>query len=152
MREVVSGSDNGLTQETLLRSPFHRFLKLQLVECADGRAEMTLPFRDDFLANPAAPYVHGGVIASLLDVVGDYAVASQLGHGVPTIDMRVDFLRPAGREDLVAEARVIRSGRTIAVADAEVRNAEGKLIAIARLLYGTARPTGGSSEVATEPG
>ncbi len=130
------------TQETLVRAPFHRFLQLRLVACRDGRAEILLPFREELLANPTAPYIHGGVIASLLDIVGDYAVASQLGHSVPTIDMRVDFLRPAGQVDLLAQGRVVRCGRSVAVADAEVHDPTRKLVALGRFVYGNRAPSG----------
>ena len=79
-------------------SPYHEFLGLEFRSNEPGTAEIDMPFREELVSDPDVPYLHGGVIAALLDIAGDYAVATQLGRGVPTIDMRVDFLKTAGRE------------------------------------------------------
>jgi uncharacterized protein (TIGR00369 family) len=86
---------------------------------------------------------HGGPIAALIDTVGDYAAALQLGRALPTIDMRVDYLRPAMNTSLLFRGAVRRSGRTVAVVDVEVLDDKGALIAIGRCVYGTAPPRQG---------
>lgn len=121
----------------LAGSPFHRMLGLSLLRARAGEVEVTLPFRAEFLADPEADYVHGGLIATLIDVAGCFAVISAAGHDVPTLDLRVDYLRPAGREPLTATARSIRTGRTFGVADVEVKDAQGRVVAVGRGLYGT---------------
>ena len=63
-----------------------------------------------------------------------------VGVGVPTIDLRVDYLRPARRGDLVATGRTLRVGRTVSVADVEVRDASGALVAAGRGVYASPRP------------
>ncbi len=122
-------------------SPFHAFLGLSFATDDTGAVRVTMPFREELVSDPAVPYLHGGVIGSLLDIAGDYAVALELGRGVPTIDMRVDYLKVAGREQLVASAKLIRVGRSVGVADAEVRNAKGEVIAVGRILYSTRAPS-----------
>jgi uncharacterized protein (TIGR00369 family) len=74
-------------------------------------------------------------VSALADIVGDYAVITEVGAGVPTIDLRVDFLRPARRGDLVAVGRTLRVGRTVSVADVEVRDQEGTVVAVGRAVY-----------------
>lgn len=118
-------------------SPFHRFLGLEFSLGDDGVAEVRMPFREELVSDPDVPYLHGGVLAALLDTAGDYAVAARLGRGVPTIDMRVDFLKTAGREPLLATARVVKLGRSVAIADAEVRNERGEILAVGRILFST---------------
>jgi uncharacterized protein (TIGR00369 family) len=118
-------------------SPYHRFLGLEFSLRDDGTAEVRMPFREELVSDPDVPYLHGGVLAALLDTAGDYAVAAQLGRGVPTIDLRVDFLKTAGREPLVATARVVKLGRSVAIADAEVRNERDELVAVGRVLFST---------------
>ncbi|MDQ2983436.1 MAG: PaaI family thioesterase [Actinomycetota bacterium] len=118
-------------------SPFHVFLALEFESEEPGTAEVRMPFREELVSDPDVPYLHGGVIASLLDIAGDYAIATKLGRGVPTIDMRVDFLKTAGREPLVARARVVRLGRSVGVADAEVVNESAEVLALGRILYST---------------
>ena len=77
---------------------------------------------------------HGGVLAALIDLAGDLAVAQALGGPVPTIDLKVDYLRPAAGEiRAVATARKI--GRTVSTADVDVLNRDGKLCALGRAIY-----------------
>ena len=61
-----------------------------------------------------------------------------LGGGVPTINFRVDFLRPAVSTALLGTGRLRRAGRTIGVVDVDVHDAEGRLVAVGRGCYSTA--------------
>jgi uncharacterized protein (TIGR00369 family) len=82
------------------------------------------------------------VLAALIDIADDWAMVRQTGRGVPTIDLRVDYHRPALRGDLVARGKVIRAGSQFATAEAQVLDAEGKLLASGRGTYFTAPPKG----------
>ena len=84
-------------QASIRRSPFQEWLGVMLAagDAEAGTATVRLPFRPEFRRGPGADQIHGGVIAALADIAGDYALAMSLGGGVPTIDLRVDFLRPA---------------------------------------------------------
>jgi uncharacterized protein (TIGR00369 family) len=126
-------------EKLLADSPFQQVLGLRL-DALDLTAQ-TVTIRSIY-----GPHVersagtgqyHGGVIASLIDIAGDFALIAVLGHGVPTINFRVDYLRPAANSDLLALARVRRAGRTIGVVDIDVTDAGGKLIALGRGCYGT---------------
>jgi uncharacterized protein (TIGR00369 family) len=116
-------------------SPYQRFLGLALVSAAKGRIEIRLPFREEFLREDGSDWLHGGIISAFIDIVGDYAIVTEVETGVPTIDLRVDFLRPARRGDLLGVGTVVRVGRTISVADVEVRDASGSLVAVGRGVY-----------------
>jgi uncharacterized protein (TIGR00369 family) len=116
-------------------SPYMRFLGLRLEKSAKGHVEIRLPFRDEFLRDDGSDWLHGGVVSALIDIAGDYAVVTETGRGVPTIDMRVDYLRPARRGDLIAIARTLRVGRTVSVADVEVRDDHGTVVAVGRAVY-----------------
>jgi uncharacterized protein (TIGR00369 family) len=116
-----------------------RFLGLTLEKSEKGQVEIRLPFRDEFLRADGSDWLHGGVVSALVDIAGDYAVISEVGAGVPTIDMRVDYLRPARRGDLVAVARTLRVGRTVSVADVEVRDEGGITVAVGRAVYASPR-------------
>ncbi len=119
----------------LASSPYQRFLGLTLVRAEDGLVEIRLPFREEFLRSDGSDWLHGGIISALIDIAGDYAIVTKTGVGVPTIDLRVDYLRPARRGALLAVARTIRVGRTIGVADVEVRDERGELVAVGRGVY-----------------
>jgi uncharacterized protein (TIGR00369 family) len=76
--------------------------------------------------------VHGGAIATLVDVAGAAASASgaapEVGGGA-TSSLALSYLAPADGVDLAAEARVIQRGRSQTVSDVEVRDPSGRLVA-----------------------
>ncbi len=100
--------------------PFNRFLGMRLVEIREGFARMELPFRPEFIGDPTRPALHGGVISTLADTTGGFAVWSQVTDPrgrVSTIDLRVDYLRPGKAETLIAQATVVRQGNRVGVVD-----------------------------------
>jgi len=119
--------------------PFHRLFSLNIVAVDTERQTlvMRLGFSPAVERKAGTGQYHGGAIAALIDIAGDYALIAALGHGVPTINFRVDYLRPALGAHLTATACVRRAGRTIGVVDVEVTDDKGKLIALGRGCYGT---------------
>ena len=83
-------------QERLGHSPFIRFLGLTVTEAdpARQRVTMTLPMRPEFERIAGSGQWHGGPIAAVIDTVGDYALVMTIGRPLPTINFRVDYLRP----------------------------------------------------------
>jgi len=120
------------------QSPFHRLIGLEMVRVEAGTVEMRLPWRDAFGRSDHSDWYHGGVLSALIDIAGDYAIASRLDRWVATIDLRVDYLRPARRGDLRALARAVKVGRTVGVADVELRDTNDAVVAIGRCAYSTA--------------
>ena len=99
------------------RIPFNAFLGVQVDALERGRAQLSLPFRPEFVGDPWRPALHGGVISTVIDACGGAAVWTTVHptDRVSTIDLRVDYLRPGRLEALVVEARVIRSGNRVGV-------------------------------------
>jgi uncharacterized protein (TIGR00369 family) len=126
--------------ESILQSaPFHEFLGVSFSAYEEGHVTIECPFREELFVNADKEIVHGGVLGSLLDIAGHYAVLSSVGARVPTIDFRTDYLRPGRRGPFVVEASVDRVGRNVAVADAEIRQeqrGETKSVALGRGTYG----------------
>jgi uncharacterized protein (TIGR00369 family) len=116
-------------------SPFHAWLGVSLSALDDEQVTIDMPWREEFVSDPVARYTHGGVIAALIDLAADYAIAARIGRGVPTVDMRVDFHKAAMPGPLTARARIIKLGGTLATAGAEAFDAGGALIASGRGLY-----------------
>jgi uncharacterized protein (TIGR00369 family) len=96
-----------------------------------------MPYSDRLLASTTAPYIHGGAIATLIDVAGNFAIIAAIGRDVPTIDLRVDYLRPVRRGALRAVGRAVKVGRRLGVADVEVFDETGQTVAIGRGLFST---------------
>jgi uncharacterized protein (TIGR00369 family) len=77
--------------------------------------------------------VHGGVVATLLDNALTYAAGSLLGPEVLTVEFKVNFLKPAKGEALLARGYAVGQGRRLAVARAEVyalKEGEETLVAL----------------------
>lgn len=119
-------------------SPFISFMALELVsaDAEQGRLTMKMPMRAEFERGAGSGQFHGGPIAALIDTVGDFAVAFVVKGGVPTINFRVDYLRPSAGAFLVASASVRRVGRTIGVVDIDVYDDQNRLTAVGRGCYG----------------
>ena len=133
--------DAPTVRQWLDSSPFMRMMNLEVgeVDAVNGNIAMRMPMRAEFERAAGSGQFHGGPIAALIDTVGDFAVAIMVGAGVPTINFRVDYLRPAGGTYLDAQARVRRLGKTVGVVDIDVLDDQGRLCAVGRACYG-ARP------------
>lgn len=120
--------------------PFHRQLEIALddFDAAAGWLTLSLSANESLSRSDERVELHGGVIASLIDIAGDYAVALRVGRGVPTIGLHVDYLRMARGTKAIATAKLVKCGRSIAVADVEVTDETGALVAIGRASYSSA--------------
>jgi uncharacterized protein (TIGR00369 family) len=112
--------------------PISHLTGLRLTEAAEGRVAFALP-ATPWLTNPGG-FIQGGAIA----LVADSAMAMAAQSTCPPrttatpLDLKVHYVRPAppdGR-DLVARARIVHRGRSMAIATAEIENAEGKRVAV----------------------
>ena len=124
-------------QRYLDNSPFIAFMRMRAkaVEPETETVVLEMPMRPEFERGKGTGQYHGGVIATFIDVAGDFAVALVVGGPVPTINLRVDYLRPATNTSLTATARVRRAGRTIGVVDIDIHDDNGKLVAVGRGTY-----------------
>lgn len=127
-------------QGYLNSSPFIRFLGLQLDEADPERGELVLrmPLKKELERGGAAGQFHGGPIASLIDTAGDFALIQTVKGPVPTINMRVDYLRPGSGSFLRAKAKVRRAGKAVGVVDVDVYDDQERLCAVGRGSYGMA--------------
>jgi len=121
----------------LLRGPYHQWLGLRVDSVGDGEIVLTAKFRDDWVVNLEGGYIHGGILAALVDLAADWSLVSRTGRGVPTIDLRVDYHR-AARGDLRAVGKVVKFGRQVSVAEASLFDSAGQLVASGRGVYSTA--------------
>jgi uncharacterized protein (TIGR00369 family) len=127
-------------QEKLRHSPFIGFLGLIVTDADPARQSVTMmaPMRPEFERIAGSGQWHGGPIAAVIDTVGDYALVMSIGRPLPTINFRVDYLRPAVDTALTVTGRVRRAGRSVGVVDVDVMDANGALVAIGRATYSTA--------------
>jgi uncharacterized protein (TIGR00369 family) len=102
------------------KQEFLRLLGTELTHVAPGEVEFSLPYRNDLTQQHG--FVHAGVITTLADVACGYAAFSLMPEGseVLSVEFKVNLLRPAAGTRFIARARVLKSGQTLTVAQADV--------------------------------
>ena len=91
--------------------PFAKFLGLTLDRLGNGEATMTMPYQKKLIGDPKSGVIHGGVVTTLLDSCCGAAVMTAGDPKFPTatIDLRIDYMRPAEPLRLIrAEAKCYR--------------------------------------------
>jgi uncharacterized protein (TIGR00369 family) len=93
-----------------------------------GAVEITLPFRDDLTQQKG--YVHGGIIGMIADSAAGYAAYSLMPAdcSLVTVEYKMNILSPA-TSSLTARGEVVKPGRTLTVARAEVYAQDGRHVA-----------------------
>ncbi len=116
---VVPKEFLGLVQQFI---PFNKFLGIDVDDAREGWARLTLPYRPEYIGDASRPALHGGVISTLIDTCGGFAVWTtiRVEDRVSTIDLRVDYLAPGAPEGLIAEGTVVRTGNRVGVVDVRV--------------------------------
>jgi len=110
--------------------PFWKHMNMEIVTRDDDTKVVKLTITEElkqYYGN-----IHGGAIASLMDSAIAIAVNQQLDpeEGASTIEMKLNYLRPASQGALWGEGRIIQKGRKIIVGQAEIKNDEGQLVAV----------------------
>jgi uncharacterized domain 1 len=123
--------------------PFHKLLGIRVDELREGYARLRIPFKPELVGDSRRPALHGGVISTLADVCGGFAIwtCCRLDDRIATIDIGVDYLRPAGATDLCAEATVRLLGNRVGNAHV-VLWSEGdaeRHVAVGRAVYNIRR-------------
>lgn len=130
--------------------PYNQMLGIQIEHICTGRVDVVLPMQRTLIGNHLQNILHGGSIASVLDVAAAaVAMINMLQcrrpanltdfdkkiRNLATIDMRVDFLRPGTGSRFLATASILRQGSKLGVVRADLRNEEGQIIAAGTLTY-----------------
>jgi uncharacterized protein (TIGR00369 family) len=94
---VVEGTPGPeLAQAFLQRIPHARALGIRLDAIGPGFAELSMPYDRRFVGDPRTGVIHGGAVSALMDTCGGTAVLSlPEALGTATIDLRIDYMRPA---------------------------------------------------------
>jgi len=117
-----------------VRASFDRQKAMALIGAAltvvePGQVEIALPYRDDLTQQKG--YIHGGILGMIADTACGYAAFSLMpaGCSLVTVEYKINILAPA-RRSLVARGHVVKPGRTLTIARAEVYADDGSQVAI----------------------
>jgi acyl-CoA thioesterase len=97
----------------------------------------------DFMFNPQGS-LHGGVIATVLDISMGHLLTRVVGRGM-TLEMGTKYLRPARAGRLRAEGRFLKKGKSINTLETRLSDAQGALLAVANSTWQLLPPAGGST-------
>jgi uncharacterized protein (TIGR00369 family) len=119
-------------QERFRQQPLHALLGLELPREEDGKLVVEMPVRNEAFGTTGN--LHGGALATLIDVASASAAARQSSFepGVNTLvtaDLHVRYLGRPKTDTVRAEAKVLHAGRTLVVVECQVLDGEGRLIA-----------------------
>jgi uncharacterized protein (TIGR00369 family) len=93
-----------------------------------GYVEVALPFREDLTQQKG--FIHGGILGMIADTACGYSAFSLMPAdcSLVTVEYKINILTPA-RGSLLAKGQVVKAGRTLTVARAEVYSEDGKHVA-----------------------
>jgi uncharacterized protein (TIGR00369 family) len=115
--------------------PFSVLLGTELVSFGDGAAELKIPITPQMKQQHG--FVHGGVISYAADNALTFAGGSALGPGVVTSEFKINYVRPARGEFLVARATVVHAGANQAVCRCDIYASDGGIERLCATAQGT---------------
>jgi len=116
------------------RMPFNQLLGLRVSRVYSDGLTMEMEVGDP-LKNILGT-LHGGATATLIDAAIGVAIIGQLGgRPTTTVEMKLNYLRPVTHGKVRARSRIVKVGKTLVVANAEVHDSHGHLIAIGTATY-----------------
>ena len=109
----------------------------ELITVEPGFVEIALPFRADLTQQHG--FIHAGVVATILDSACGYAAFSLMpaDMAVLTVEYKINLLRPAQGERLIARAHVTKSGKTLTVCEGDAIALDGGNEAVVASMMGT---------------
>lgn len=132
------------------RMPYNMFLGLEVVAVGREGVTVRIQMKEGLIGNFIRGMLHGGVISSLIDIVGGIMAAVEVikkmegmskedifrrVEKVSTVDLRVDYLRPGLGEYFLCEGSTVRMGGKVATIGMELTNDNGETIAVGRGTY-----------------
>ena len=110
-------------------SPFPQFLPFEIADVSIDEATVTMMVNENHY-QPLRT-VHGGIIATLIDTATFWAAFANVPEddGMVSVDLKLNYLKPALSGLLTAKSRCIRGGRTLSYAECSVSDDAGNLLA-----------------------
>jgi uncharacterized protein (TIGR00369 family) len=142
--DVVQAVRDSFARQSLLAT-----LGAELAEVSDGEVAIRLPFGQHLCQQHG--FAHAGAIAAIADSACGYACLTRMpaGSAVLSVEFKINLLAPAEGSSFIARGRVVRMGRSLGVATAEVHSyggsGEGKCIAVMQATMMRVEPRAGAS-------
>jgi uncharacterized protein (TIGR00369 family) len=125
-----------IVEDRVKHSPFYALLGMEVIGLTRGEARLRLQAGSRHCDESGK--VHPGVVFALADAASGVAMATRIPRGsrrVVTVEMKANFIAPAGQGELIGTGTVLQEDGDIAVSEAEVRDARGDLLAISMATF-----------------
>jgi uncharacterized protein (TIGR00369 family) len=133
-------------QRMLDGTPAHRALRLRVTEAAEAGIVLAAEPGAEHASADGIGFLHGGIVATVLDTTATFALIHATGSDWNTVDLRVDFVRPAPAGPLEARGSAVQIGKRLGRARAELYPAgSDRLLASAAGTFVRAEPEAGTS-------
>jgi uncharacterized protein (TIGR00369 family) len=116
-------------------SPFWDYIGMEEQLIEKGYAELRINITPNLHQRRGS--VHGGVLATLIDGAVGSAVRSTLSEdqASATVELKINYFRPAKGDYLLAKAKLIQRGKTIVVGQAEITDSDERVVAMGTATY-----------------
>src|SRR3712207_222665 len=113
------------TRANFARQRVMQLMGARLERVEPGAVAIVLPYREDLTQQSG--YLHAGVITAIADSACGYAAYTLMpaGSEVLSVEFKVNLLRPAAGREFVAEAEVLKAGRTLTTVRCDVYARDG---------------------------
>lgn len=116
MEQTLPTNAIELAEAYITQHELFSLLELQVDSLELGEVELTVPYDERFTNPGSPPPIHGGIIATLIDSAGAFALRPYLddpvGDSTATISLNVNYLQPVS-SDITATTTVVEVGRTV---------------------------------------
>jgi len=122
--------------------PVNKLLGIKIEKLDEGYAEVCVPFQKQFVGDFQRGLWHGGILASVADTTGGLVALSlaRPGDQVNTVDMRIDYLHGAVEDNVYGEAKLVKAGNRIILADVKLfQKHQKEPVVVARCAYSIKR-------------
>jgi len=132
--EGISEEEVKALMERIHSVPIIETLQMEILRVSPGECDGYVPRAEKW--DGIYRTFHGGMLATIADTVTCWAILTLTGADaqVATTDFNIRFLAPCNT-GVVCHAKVIKVGRTLCPTEAEIRDEEGKLVAVAQVTY-----------------
>lgn len=112
------------------RQGLMKTLGARLVRVESARVDIELPWSEAVTQQHG--YFHAAATTAIADTAGGYAALTlmQPDEEVLAVEFKVNLLRPATGSRLIAEAAVVRAGKTLVICETKVKNDAEELVAL----------------------
>ena len=126
--------DLAQTRALIAQMPFNQHLGLHVARMFKDGIALQCEFRPEMKNWHGT--LHGGVTATLVDAaIGVAAIALSGGRPLSTVDLKVNYLRPAVEGKFHCRAHLVKAGKTLVFGEAKVRDGRGRVVATGQATY-----------------